>query len=86
MGKQVKKRRRKEKEREDERTQSERRERTEDKKKREKKRRIVIVGWLLNVPATGQCTSGTDLLRPVVRAATLRTKLQIKLSQRAKVY
>ena len=23
---------------------------------------IVVVGWLLNVPATGQCISGTDLL------------------------
>ena len=25
--------------------------------------KVVVVGWLLNVPATGQCISGTDLLR-----------------------
>ena len=24
---------------------------------------VVVVGWLLNVPATCECTSGTDLLR-----------------------
>ena len=23
----------------------------------------LFVGWLLNVPATGECISGTDLLR-----------------------
>ena len=27
------------------------------------KDRVVVVCWLLNVPATGQCISGTDLLR-----------------------
>ena len=26
-------------------------------------RKVVVVGWLLNVPATGECISGTDLLR-----------------------
>ena len=25
----------------------------------------LFVGWLLNVPATGECISGTDLLRQV---------------------
>ena len=25
--------------------------------------RDLLVGWLLNVPATCECTSGTDLLR-----------------------
>ena len=25
--------------------------------------RQTVVGWLLNVPATGECISGTDLLR-----------------------
>ena len=34
----------------------------------------------LNVPATRQCISGTDLLRQFLRDATLRQKLQIKLS------
>ena len=24
---------------------------------------LLVVGWLLNVPATGECISGTDLLR-----------------------
>ena len=24
---------------------------------------LVVVGWLPNVPATGECISGTDLLR-----------------------
>ena len=24
---------------------------------------VLFVGWLLNVPATGECISGTDLLR-----------------------
>ena len=24
---------------------------------------VVVVGWLLNVPATCECISGTDLLR-----------------------
>ena len=37
---------------------------------------VVVVCWLLNVPATCECISGTDLLS----AATLRLKLQIKLS------
>ena len=32
----------------------------------------LLVGWLLNVPATCECISGTDLLRQVLRAATLR--------------
>ena len=27
------------------------------------KRAVVVVGWLLNVPATCKCISGTDLLR-----------------------
>ena len=30
----------------------------------------LFVDWLLNVPATGWCISGTDLLRQVLRAAT----------------
>ena len=30
----------------------------------------LLVGWLLNVPATCECISGTDLLN--LRAATLR--------------
>ena len=33
---------------------------------------VVVVCWLLNVPATGECISGTDLLRQFLRAATLR--------------
>ena len=40
----------------------------------------LFVGCLLNVPATCECISGTDLLRQFLRAATLRYKLQIKLS------
>ena len=32
----------------------------------------LFVSWLLNVPATCQCISGTDLLRQLLRAATLR--------------
>ena len=42
--------------------------------------RLKIVGCLLNVLATCWCISGTDLLRQVYRAATLRWKLQIKRS------
>ena len=38
-----------------------------------------IVGQLFNVPATHLCISGTHLPRHV-RSATLRQKLQIKLS------
>ena len=30
---------------------------------RKKERNCLFVGWLLNVPATGECISGTDLLR-----------------------
>ena len=41
---------------------------------------VVVVGWLLNVPATCECISGTDLHRQFLRAATLRWKLQIQLS------
>ena len=26
---------------------------------------LTVVGWLLNVPATRECISGTDLLRQV---------------------
>ena len=26
-------------------------------------REVVVVGWVLNVPATCECISGTDLLR-----------------------
>ena len=29
----------------------------------DRQREIVVVGWLLNVPATRDCISGTDLLR-----------------------
>ena len=32
----------------------------------------LFVGWLLNVPATCECISGTDLHRQFLRAATLR--------------
>ena len=38
------------------------------------------VGCLLNVPVTCQCISGTDLLGLLLRAATPRYKLQIKLA------
>ena len=31
-------------------------------REREREREIVVVGWLLNVPATCLCFSGTDLL------------------------
>ena len=31
-----------------------------------------LVCWLLNVPAACECISGTDLLRQMLRAATLR--------------
>ena len=34
--------------------------------------RGLFVCWLLNVPATCECISGTDLLRQFLRAATLR--------------
>ena len=36
---------------------------------------LLLVGWLLNVPATCQCISGTNLRRQFLRAATLRWKL-----------
>ena len=39
-----------------------------------------LLGGLLNVPATCQCISGTDLLRQFVRAATPREKLRAKLA------
>ena len=32
---------------------------------REATKEVLFVGWLLNVPATCQCISGTDLLRQV---------------------
>ena len=32
-------------------------------RKRKKEREILFVGWLLNVPATCECISGTDLHR-----------------------
>ena len=34
-----------------------------------------LLGWLLNVSATCKCISGTDLLRQLHDAATLRQKL-----------
>ena len=37
--------------------------RAEEKRREEKMRRKVMVGLLLNVPATCQCISGTDLLK-----------------------
>ena len=40
----------------------------------------LLVGWLVNVPATCLCISGTDLHRQFLRAATLRWKLHVKLS------
>ena len=40
----------------------------------------LFVGWLLNVPATGLCISGTDLLRQLYVLPLLRQKLQIELS------
>ena len=41
---------------------------------------MLFVGWLLNVPATCECISGTDLLRQFYLLLTLRKKLQTKLS------
>ena len=38
---------------------------------------VVVVCWLPNAPATCLCVSGTGL-RAILRAATLRQKLQIK--------
>ena len=38
-------------------------------------------GWLLSVPATCLCTSGMDLRRRFVHAATLRQKWHIQLAQ-----
>ena len=45
------------------RTRSRQEEEEEDKKKKTKRGRSLFVGWLLNVPATGECISGTDLHR-----------------------
>ena len=35
----------------------------------------MFVGWLLNVPATCECISGTDLLRQFYGAATLEIEV-----------
>ena len=32
-------------------------------RQKDRQRVCLFVGWLLNVPATGECISGTDLLR-----------------------
>ena len=37
---------------------------------------VVVVPWLRTVPATCKCISGTDLAQTILRAATLRQKLQ----------
>ena len=34
-----------------------------EKKEKEEEEEELFVGWLLNVPATCECISGTDLLR-----------------------
>ena len=41
---------------------------------------LVVICWLLNVPATCKYISGMDLLKYIACAATLRQKLQIKLA------
>ena len=41
--------------------------------------RIVVVCWLLNVPATSECISGTDLLRQFDVLPHCVRKLQTKL-------
>ena len=36
----------------------------ETKTEEEEEEKLLLVDWLFNVPATGQCISGTDLLGP----------------------
>ena len=52
----------------------------ENKTKIKEEEELLFVGWLLNVPATCECISGTDLLRQFYLLLTLRKKLQTKLS------